>query len=113
MIGEVLAELSEERNTETVEAIWSVLPIKGKVNTWGDEVFVPIGVKGKMEVAQQVVEKGDIGYWPGGDAFCIFFGRSPTSVFFNPVNIIGRVLVDAEVFKKVRQGQEITISKAE
>ena len=113
MIGEVLAELSEERNTETVEAIWSALPIKGKVNTWGNEVFVPIGVKGKMEDCKQVVEKGDIGYWPAGDAFCIFFGRSPTSVFFNPVNIIGRVLLDAEVFKKVRQGQEITISKAE
>lgn len=116
-IGEVLAELSEDRNSKTVDTIWSALPIKSKANTWGGEVFVRINVNAGIEDCVQYVEKGDIAYWPGGDAFCIFFGdrsaRAITSVFFNPVTIIGKLLVDPEIFKKVRPGNEIVIDKAE
>lgn len=34
-VGEVLAELFEEMNPKTVEAIWSTLPIKARANRWG------------------------------------------------------------------------------
>lgn len=117
-VGEVVAELSEERNPKTVKAIWSALPMKARANTWGDEIYFPIGVKAKSENAQQVVEKGDIGYWPPGDSFCIFFGRTPASVgdeirAASPVNVFGRILGNPEVFKRVKQGDEITIDKAE
>ena len=117
-IGEVVAELSEERNPQTVEAIWSALPTKARANTWGDEIYFHIGIGAKRENAQQVVEKGDIAYWPPGDAFCIFFGPTPASFgdeirAASPVNVFGRVLGAPEVFKRVRQGDEIIIDKAE
>lgn len=117
-IGEVVAELSEERNPQTVKAIWSALPIKARANRWGDEIYFLIGVGAKRENAQQVVEKGDIGYWPPGDAFCIFFGPTPASIgdeirAASPVNVFARVLGDPGVFKRVRQGDEIVIDKAE
>jgi hypothetical protein len=68
--------------------------------------------------ADDVVEKGAIGYWPPGKAFCIFFGTTPASIgdeirAASPVNVLGRISGDPEIFKRVRQGDEISIDKAE
>ena len=117
-IGEVMAELYVERSPKTVEAIGSVLPIKARANTWGDEIYFSIGVTIKPENAREVVEKGELAYWPPGKAFCIFFGPTPASRgdesrAASPVNVFGRVLGDPEVFKRVRHGDEIIIEKAE
>ena len=117
-VGEIIAELFTERNPKTVAAIWSTLPIKARVNTWGDEIYFSTAVKVKRENAQQVVEKGDIGYWPPGEAFCIFFGPTPASIedeirAASPVNIFGKVVGNPEVFKSIKQGDEITIDKVE
>ena len=117
-IGEVLAELSEEKNPKTANAIWSALPIKAGANRWGDEIYFSIPVKIGEENAQQVVEKGDIGYWSPGNAFCIFFGLTPASSgneirAASPVNIFGKILGDPSVFKRVKQVEEIKIEKAD
>ena len=115
-IGIVEAELSEENSPKTVELIWSALPIKAKANTWGNEIYFPIGVTAKLENARDLVEKGDLGYWPIGKAFCIFFGRTPASKrdeirAASPVNILGKVLGDPDVFKKIRDGENITLNR--
>ena len=117
-IGEVTAELYVERSPKTVEAIRSVLPIKARANTWGDEIYFSIGVTVKPENAQEVVEKGELAYWPPGKAFCIFFGPTPASRgdesrAASSVNVFGRVLGDPAVFTQVRHGDEIIIEKAE
>ena len=116
--AEVSAELSDEKNPKTTGAVWSALPIKARANRWGDEIYFSIPVKIGEENAQQVVEKGDIGYWPPGSALCIFFGFTPVSSgneirAASPVNVFGKILGDPSVFKKVKQGEEITIEKAE
>ena len=117
-INDVLAELSEEKNPKTADAIWSALPIKARTNRWGDEIYFSIPVKIGMENAQQVVEKGDIGYWPPGNAFCIFFGLTPASSgdeirAASPVNVFGKILGNPDVLKRVKQGEEIKIEKAD
>lgn len=117
-IGEITAELLESKNPKTAEVIWSSLPIRGRANIWGDEIYFIIDVDIKKGNAQQVVEKGDIGYWPPGKAFCIFFGPTPASIgneikAASPVNIFGRVLGNTDAFKKVRDGDEIIVKKAE
>jgi hypothetical protein len=117
-IGEVEAELFEERSPQTVKTLWAVLPITGRANTWGNEIYFFIGVKVARENADDVVEKGAIGYWPPGEAFCIFFGSTPASIgdeirAASPVNVLGKVLGDPEIFKRVRQGDEIIIDKVE
>jgi len=116
-IGEVVAELFEERSPQTVKALWAVLPITARANTWGNEIYFSIGVKIARENADEVVEKGAIGYWPPGEAFCIFFGPTPASIggeirAASPVNVFGRISGDPEIFKRVQNGDEIVIEKA-
>ncbi len=115
--GDVVA-FAELNETATAEAIWKALPIEARANTWGDEIYFSIPVHLGEEDAQAVVEKGDLGYWPAGDAFCIFFGRTPASRGdeirpASPVNVFGRVEGDAAVFKGVRSGEKVTVDRAE
>ncbi len=57
------------------DAIWEALPIEGRANRWGDEIYFRVGLDMPEEDAREVVEVGDLGYWPPGQAFCLFFGR--------------------------------------
>ncbi len=114
--GEVHAELSDE-NPETARAIWEALPIEARANTWGDEIYFSIPVEAGAENPREVVEMGDLGYWPPGKAFCIFFGRTPASRGdeirpASPVNVIGRISEDPRIFKKVRSGEKVTLEKS-
>jgi hypothetical protein len=68
------------------------------------------------ENPKEVVKMGDLGYWPLGNAFCIFFGRTPASRGneirpASPVNVFARVIGDPEVFKKVRSGERVTLER--
>lgn len=115
--GEVLAELLEEKNPKTVREIWNNLPFKARANTWGDEIYFSIPVHLDLENSQEVVELGDLGYWPPGHAFCIFFGRTPASMGdeirpASPVNVFGKILGDPKVFKKVKSGDTVTVDRA-
>ncbi len=96
-------------------AIAAALPIRAEANTWGDEIYFPIPVEEKLdETAAEVVEVGDLGYWPTGKAFCIFFGPTPASRGneirpASAVNLVGRVLGDARRFKTVADGEPVEI----
>jgi len=110
---QVLAELHD---TRTADAIWEALPFSAAGNTWGDEIYFSIPVKLQAEDAQAVVSRGDLGYWPPGKAFCIFFGPTPVSKGqevrpASPVNVFGRVTGDATVFKRVRDGETVTVEQ--
>ncbi len=111
----VEAELNE---SHTAQSIWDALPIEGKVNTWGEEIYFAIPVKtGQEKGAKEVVSSGELGYWLPGHAFCIFFGPTPASRgdeirAASAVNIIGKVLGDPKVFLKVKDGAKITLEKA-
>jgi hypothetical protein len=111
--GAIEAE-AELNNTESAEAIWEALPIKGRVNLWGDEVYFSIPLSLQLEAGQEVVSVGDLGYWPDGNAFCIFFGPTPASQRdeirpASPVTVFGRVIGDATIFKKVPARTKITV----
>ena len=109
----VTAELNE---TKTAEAIWAALPITGKANRWGDEIYFSVPVSLEPENAREVVSLGDLGYWPPGNAFCLFFGPTPMSRGdeirpASPVNVFGKIIGDAKVLRQVASGAEITINK--
>lgn len=113
--GDVQAELSEE-NPRTAWAIWEALPIEARANTWGDEIYFSIPVDVGAENPKEIVEMGDLGYWPPGNAFCIFFGPTPASRGneirpASPINVVGRVQGDPKVFKRVRGGERVTLEK--
>ena len=112
--GDICA-VAELSNSKTSDAIWNFLPIENTVNTWGDEIYFTIPVTSALdETAKEVVEKGDLGYWPTGKAFCIFFGPTPASQGdeirpASAVNIVGRVEGNTDVFKRVRDGENIKL----
>ena len=115
--GKVTAE-AILNDSPTARKIWEALPIEERGNTWGDEIYFGIPVDAKPEKdAREIVAVGELGYWPPGSAFCIFFGRTPASTDDRPraasaVNIIGKVLGDATVFKAVASGTKIRLVRA-
>ena len=104
---EVYGELNE---TKTADLIWSALPIESHISRWGDEIYFPIPIQvGLEDSAQEVVELGDMGYWPSGNAFCIFFGPTPNSRGdeirpASPVNVFGKVIGDTKLLKTLKPG---------
>ncbi len=118
IVDDVSAE-AELSGSKTSETIWDALPIENTVNTWGEEIYFEIPVKSALdETAKEVVEKGDLGYWPTGKAFCIFFGPTPASEGdeirpASAVNIVGKVAGDTEVFKSIQQGTNIKLERME
>ncbi|MFH1739229.1 MAG: cyclophilin-like fold protein [bacterium] len=105
LVGEVTLNAQLLEN-ETARAIFAASPIESGYSTWGDEIYFSIPVKRDMEEGTVDVEVGDLGYWPPGHAFCIFYGRTPASTGDKPVpasevTLIGRVVGDATVLRDV------------
>jgi len=113
--GAVSAEATLN-DSETAKKIRDALPIEASANTWGDEIYFSIPVQAESENPVEVVELGDIAYWPPGTAFCIFFGPTPASRGSeirpaSAVNPLGKIQGDPRIFKKVRSGEKIRIEK--
>jgi len=94
----------ELNDSRTAGDIWEALPVEGLGQTWGEEIYFRIPVSVGPENAVSTVELGDIGYWPPGNALCIFYGPTPAStgeeiVPASPVNIVGRVVSDVSVLR--------------
>ena len=105
-------------DSRTADAIWRALPIEGRGSTWGNEIYFSIPVTCDPESPREVVEMGDLAYWPPGSAFCIFFGPTPASRGAeirpaSPVDIFGRVDGDPAVFKAVRGSGPVKVERAE
>ena len=113
--GDVATEaaLNESR---TADAIWQALPLESRGSTWGDEIYFSIPVTVDPESPREIVERGDLGYWPPGSAFCIFFGKTPASRGdeirpASPVNVFGRVEGDPAAFKAVRNNAAVKVER--
>lgn len=106
-------------NNATADAIWDALPLQASGNRWGDEIYFGIPVRLELErneTAQDVVQVGDLAYWPPGHAFCIFWGPTPASTGSeirpaSTVNVFGSIDGNAKVFAAVRWGTPVRIEK--
>jgi hypothetical protein len=113
--GTVSAE-ARLNDSKTARAIWDTLPIAARGETWGEEIYFDIGLTAPAETPREVVDVGDLAYWPPGRAFCIFFGPTPVSRSgecrpASPVSVVGKVVGDARIFDKVRAGSRVTIER--
>lgn len=106
------AELLE---TATAAAVKAKLPFSGRVNRWGEEIYFTIPVAAKLESgARDVVERGEIGYWPPGKAMAIFFGPTPASQgdecrAASDVNVFARIRGDLKRLSSVPDGARVTV----
>jgi hypothetical protein len=101
-------------DTPTARAIWQALPIEARASTWGDEIYFSIPVQAPVEDGLEVVNLGDVAFWPPGHAFCIFFGPTPMSRGDeirpeSAVNVVGKVEGDPRAFRRVTSGARVVL----
>ena len=104
--GEAEGELVRFLAPRTVDTIVRKLPVEGRVALWKEEVYFEIPVKIGEEKAKPTVENGTIAFWPMGSALCVFFGDSQP---YSPVNILGKITKNLELFKHVKSGATIKV----
>ena len=105
-------------DSPTARALAESLPITGDARLWGDEIYFPVPqvVADLDDTATPVVQVGDLGYWPSGRAFCLFFGLTPASVPgeirpASAVNLVGRLYGDPCCLKLVPEGARVLVAK--
>jgi hypothetical protein len=109
-IGEAKGELIRIRAPLTAENVWRAIPIVGVASVWKNaEVYFPAGIKRGLEKATRKIEKGDIAYWPLGDAVCVFHDNVEP---YSDVNVIGRITEGLALFRKVKLGTTVSLDKA-
>ena len=107
-IGEAEGEFIRYLAPRTVDIIVRKLPLEGRAAIWKEEVYFEIPVKIGEEKAKSNVETGIIAYWPMGNALCIFYGESQP---YSPVNIVGKITKNLEIFRNVKIGTKIRVEK--
>ncbi len=117
-IGDTALEVELLEN-ETAAALLEALPFSSRASTWGDEVYFSMPVKVELEeaFAREVVQVGDVAYWPEGPALCLFFGPTPISAPgeirpASPVTLVGRIVGDPLILQKVKGGKEVRVKEA-
>ena len=92
----------------TIEALIQSMPIDGRLSVWKDEVYFETPVKVGSEKPKATVDTGAIAYWPMGAAICIFYGKSQP---YSPVNMLGKVTKNLELFKQAKQGSRVRVER--
>lgn len=105
-LGEAEGELVRFLAPRTIDTIVRMLPVEGRAALWKEEVYFEIPVKIGEEKAKPTVETGTIAFWPMGSAICIFYGQSQP---YSPVNVLGKVTKNLELFKQVKSGATIKV----
>jgi hypothetical protein len=105
-MGETEGELVRFLAPRTIDMIVRKLPIEGRAAIWKEEVYFETPVKMGEEKAKAKVEAGTIAFWPMGSAICVFFGDSQP---YSPVNILGKITGDLELFKRVKSGTKLRV----
>ena len=106
--GEAEGELIRFQSPVTVDNLAKALPFEGRAARWREEVYFETPVKLGPEKPKSKVEVGTIAYWPMGSAFCVFYG--PTDPY-SPVNVIGKILSNLDLFRTVKSGTKIRVEK--
>lgn len=107
-LGEAEGELARFLAPRTIDTLVRKLPVEGRAALWKEEVYFETSIKMGEEKAKDTVEKGAIAFWPMGSALCIFYGESQP---YSPVNILGQVTKNLELFKHVKSGTKIRVEK--
>jgi len=105
-LGEAEGELIRFLAPRTIDMIVRKLPIEGRAALWKEEIYFETPIKMGEEKAKGTVEKGTIAFWPMGSAICVFYGESQP---YSPVNILGKITKNLELFKQIKSGTKIRV----
>ena len=103
-------------DSKTAKKLLKILPIQTQASIWGNEIYFEIGIEADLENGKELMEIGNIAFWPAGNAFCIFFGPTPVGDgtqprAVSPVTVLGRLTGDnaADKLKAVIDGDTIEV----
>lgn len=114
-----VALVAELRQTPCAEALWQALPLNAQAHRWGDELYFSVPFEIPLEKdASEVVQAGDVAYWPDGPALCFFFGPTPVSRpgeirAAGAVNLCGRIRDGASVLQQLGDTKTVTVTRKE
>jgi hypothetical protein len=101
---------------ETSKKLIKILPIKSVVNLWGSEIYFEVPIEADLENGKELMEIGNIAFWPPGNSLCIFFGPTPVGDgtqprAISPVTVIGKITSEdgIEKLKKVEAGDTVEV----
>ena len=105
------------RQTKTAELIWKSLPFNCEVNTWGSEIYFFVPPKCSLEEnSKDVMNFGEIAYWPSGKAIAIGFGKTPVSIndeirLADKCNVWGDTDYDSKKLNNITDGEKVEVSR--
>ncbi len=105
-LGEAEGEFIRFLAPRTIDMIVRKLPIEGRAALWKEEIYFETPIKMGEEKAKGTVEKGTMAFWPMGSAICVFYGESQP---YSPVNILGKITGNLELFKQIKSGTKIRV----
>ena len=105
-LGEAEGELVRFLAPRSIDTLFRKMPFEGRAALWKEEIYFEIPVKMGEEKAKPTVETGTIAFWPMGSALCVFYGQSQP---YSPVNILGKITKNLELFKQVKSGTRIRV----
>ncbi len=114
IVTESIEAFAELNDTKTASAVSGDLPFESIAHRWGEEIYFDIPLELELEDGKEVLDVGDIAYWPPGKSMCIFFGPTPSSKgsevrAYSAVSVFGRVIEDAGIFRDVKEGEKIRV----
>lgn len=107
-IGESKSEFIRFLAPRTVDAILRLLPLQGRVAIWKEQVYFQVPLKIGQEKGTKKISPGDIAYWPMGNSICVFLSTMQPQ---GPMNLVGKVLSDLDIFGKVKSGTRIKFER--
>jgi hypothetical protein len=115
-LGPVVLE-AELLETPTEDALYAAAPFESRASTWGEEVYFSTPVsRGEEPGAREVMQPGELAFWPAGNAIAIGYGRTPVSRgdeirLASPCNVWGRARGDVTRLRAVPAGAPITVER--
>ncbi len=101
----------------TAKKIWDSLPINSKTQTWGHEIYFNTLINVELDKnAKEIIELGEIVFWPQGKVIAIGFGKTPLSIndeirLAAKCNVWADTTFDLKKLINVGSGEPITVEK--
>jgi hypothetical protein len=71
---------AELNDSPAAAELLQLLPLELRMSRWGEEYYGSCGLDMKLDSsARELMEVGEIAFWPAGRALCFFFGPTPAS----------------------------------
>ena len=106
--GEATGYINRLTAPLTVGAITQKLPLNTRTSPAMGHVSILVGIQRGVEKPVSKVEAGTIAYWPRSDAITIY---TKDTTPYSPVNKIGEIEENLELFNRLRSGSRIKIEK--